>query len=285
MSTAVLHGSGLTTESLEVARTDLTFHNQAGRVLIEATVCNRGEERTPAGQALLMAAPLGAFVPWRPLALLRLPPLEPGQTFALVSEAPTPAAAALGPPDRVTPNRLLTALNQGDGRWDRDAWTRQGNPTLAGSLPPDPFQLLGRSQTHWAGNLNVFVGCRAAERHLAQALRLYPGRTNLAIFVVGTSPDAYCFDLIGEGANWDAALYDVTDRSCLALDVRGGRSVTPGDWVTLTGQRLFFLALQPPRDCRAGTVEVHVTQRSSGHTAVVEFSLDAQAAGPGCFVV
>jgi hypothetical protein len=31
--------------------------------------------------------------------------------------------------------------------------------------------------------------------------------------------------------------------------------------------------------------EVHVEQRSTGKEAIVEFSLDARAAGPGCFVV
>jgi hypothetical protein len=46
-----------------------------------------------------------------------------------------------------------------------------------------------------------------------------------------------------------------------------------------------MLALCPPKDCGSGTVEVHVEQRSTGQSAVVEFSLDPNAAGPGCFVV
>jgi hypothetical protein len=48
---------------------------------------------------------------------------------------------------------------------------------------------------------------------------------------------------------------------------------------------MFLLALCPPADCTAAALEVHVTQRSTGQSAVVEFSLDPNAAGPGCYVV
>jgi hypothetical protein len=46
-----------------------------------------------------------------------------------------------------------------------------------------------------------------------------------------------------------------------------------------------MLALRPPEDCEAGGVEVHVEQRSTGQVAIVEFSFDPTALGPGCFVV
>ena len=36
---------------------------------------------------------------------------------------------------------------------------------------------------------------------------------------------------------------------------------------------LMMLALRPPEDCRKGTIKVHVTQQSSGRTAMVEFRL------------
>jgi hypothetical protein len=38
---------------------------------------------------------------------------------------------------------------------------------------------------------------RAVERHLAQALRIYPGKTNAAMFFVGNRKDGYRFDLTG----------------------------------------------------------------------------------------
>jgi hypothetical protein len=46
-----------------------------------------------------------------------------------------------------------------------------------------------------------------------------------------------------------------------------------------------LLALRPPKDAGAGAFAVHVTQRSTGQEAVVEFSLDPAAAGPGCYTV
>jgi len=48
---------------------------------------------------------------------------------------------------------------------------------------------------------------------------------------------------------------------------------------------ILMLALRPPQVCVQGNALVHVEQRSNGKRAVVEFSLDAHARGPGCFVV
>jgi hypothetical protein len=138
---------------------------------------------------------------------------------------------------------------------------------------------------HWAGNLNVFIGPQAVERHLAQALRVYPGRTNLAIFVVGTDRDAYSFHLAGGGATWGARLFDMTPQASLHLDLCKVSPLAEDRWIEMDGRRMLMLALVPPLDCERGTAEVHVEQRSSGRTAVVEFSLDPTAAGPGCYVV
>jgi len=43
--------------------------------------------------------------------------------------------------------------------------------------------------------------------------------------------------------------------------------------------------MKPPSDCEQGVIEVRVCQRSTGRHAMVEFSLDPRAVGPGCFVV
>jgi hypothetical protein len=48
---------------------------------------------------------------------------------------------------------------------------------------------------------------------------------------------------------------------------------------------LMMLMICPPSGCSRGTVEVEVEQRSTGQSAIVEFSLDPKAAGPGCYVV
>jgi hypothetical protein len=40
-----------------------------------------------------------------------------------------------------------------------------------------------------------------------------------------------------------------------------------------------------PGACRAGKLDVHVVQRSTGKRAVVEFYLDPQAQGAGCYTI
>jgi hypothetical protein len=55
--------------------------------------------------------------------------------------------------------------------------------------------------------------------------------------------------------------------------------------IPMQGASIIFLALRPPANCREVNVDVHVTQLSTQKSAVVEFSFDATAAGPGCYVV
>jgi hypothetical protein len=283
MTTATLRSRGadlaqlLSAGALLVERKDVRFADFApGRVGIDVTVRNAGGEPSAPTVAVIQAAPLGAFVPWRPLAVLPIPALGPGEDFVLRTEALRPAPAPLGPPDRVPPRRLLTALMTPDDR---------PRAPMA-PLPPDLAELLGHRNAYWAGNLNVFVGDRAVERHTALALRIYPGHANLAMFVVGSArPDAYRFHTVSAGDDWGARLYDMTDGRTLRLDTKRQAPVEEERWVEAAGQRLFFLAMTPPGDCGAGSVEVHVTQRSTGQEAVVEFSLDPSASGPGCFVL
>jgi hypothetical protein len=262
---------------LQVRREDITFTTlPGGRVAISVRVENRGPARSHRGVAVLQAAPLGAFVPWRPLTAVAVPALAPGETAVLQAEARRPRPAALGDASRVPPQGLLTALASDDER-ER---AQPGQPVL----PADLMDLLGRGGAHWAGNLNIFIGGRAVERHMAQALRVYPGRVNLAMFIVGSGRDAYAFELRGPAADWGAALYSMNGGVSLT-DLRAASSVPQGQWVEVMRQSMMMLALQPPRGCPAGAVEVHVEQRSTGQQAVVEFSLDPAAAGPGCYTL
>src|SRR5437868_5032499 len=97
--------------ALHVERTDITFANiTPERVAIAVTICNRGDRRSAPTVAVLQAAPLGAFVPWGPLAALPVPSLEPDEPFVLRLEAQRTPVTPLGAPDRVPPRRLLTAL-------------------------------------------------------------------------------------------------------------------------------------------------------------------------------
>jgi hypothetical protein len=144
--------------------------------------------------------------------------------------------------------------------------------------------MVGRGQPYWAGNINVFIGREPVERHMAQALRIYPGRTNMAMFLVGDRGrwDAFAFELVGLKPEWKAALYDATTNKTLVTN-SADIPIEEMQWVESNNGLMVMLATQPPADCKTGNLEVHVTRRSCGKTAVVEFSMDSAAKGPGCY--
>src|SRR5262249_24095918 len=119
-----------------------------------------------------------------------------------------------------------------------------------------------------------------------KALRVHAGRTNLAAFMVGGSArrDAYAFELLGLGSDWKAALFDVSNNRSLMINAEDV-PIIEKEWVESSGGLLVILAVSPPADCSAGNLEVHVTRRSSGEAAVVEFNLDPSAQGTGCYFV
>jgi len=287
---------------LRVEREDISFSDLAGgRVRILVTVRNVGGHRSPPTPMRLESAPLGAFVPWRPLARLLAPALEPGELREVSTEIARPRPVPLGDFDRVPPQRLLTAISAPDepsGESDNGVWgilnllgraraprRSGGDVTEKPGLAPDLMDLVQRGQPHWAGNVNVFVGAQRVERHRAQGLRIYPGRNNLAMFVVGFGrPDAYGFKLVGVAPGWSAALYNGADCKSLVVGA-GDASIGETGWVESKSGLLMMLNVRPPADCHAGEIEVHVTRRSCGETAVVEFDLDPAAKGPGCYYV
>jgi hypothetical protein len=157
--------------------------------------------------------------------------------------------------------------------------------TRGGKLAADLWDLLGRGQLYWAGNINVFVGRKAVERHVAKSLRIYPGRTNLAIFMVGDPgrEDAYAFELLGVPPDWEAGLYEMGSRKSFRPN-SAETPLEPAQWVQANGGLIMVLNTRPPEDCRTGSLEVQVTRRSDGKTALVEFDLDPGAQGAGCYV-
>jgi hypothetical protein len=285
---------------LRVERTDIVFCDSVGdRVRVQVTVNNAGDLPSEPTTMTIESAPFGAFVKWRPLSQLIVPALAPGESLELSIEVPRPRPVPLGDFNRVPPRRLLTALGSADQPlqpktglqafvewlWKvRPAPAQRNRPTTDTSLAPDLWDLLGRGQPHWAGNIDVFVGNRRVERHFAKELRVYPGRTNLAMFVVGdsTARDAFAFELVGLDTTWKAALHDMTNGNSLAV----GPStvyIEETHWVESNGGLVVMLATQPPSDCSKGSVEVHVTRRADRQKAIVEFDLDPAAQGPGCY--
>jgi hypothetical protein len=288
---------------LRVKRTDIVFCDSVGDQLrIQVTVHNAGEDRSRPTVMRLESAPMGAFVPWRPLTQLMVPALEAGESIDLVTEVPRPRPASLGGFNRVPPKKLLMAVNSPDQPSRPDAglmaWLKQlrrgqaprspdQDVDQAVSLAPDLCDLLGARQRYWAGNINVFIGDRAVERHLARAMRIYPGYTNLAMFVVGTPGrrDAFAFELVGLKPDWKAALFDVTNCSSIVVDPSSDTPIEDTQWVESNAGLVVVLATRPPAKCPAGNLEVHVTRQADRKTVIVEFDLDPAAQGTGCYRV
>lgn len=293
---------------LVVDRTDINFCNIApGRVRISVNITNCGETRSQPTPMLFQAAPLGAFLPWTNLTALLVPPIEPGESIEVATEVSNPPTKPLGEFSRVPPQKLLTAIGSEDEpdprlqqkpdpqsqqqivtTW-RDFFAllfgKNANKRSQLTLPDDPMNLLSRPNIHWAGNINVLIGRHAVERHLAQALRVYAGHTNLAMFFVGDRCDEYQFDFTGAGTGWDPKLFDCTGLPSLLSAKTHTQFIQPSKWTRLDGRHLILLALSPPSNCDAGSVNIHVCQRSTNRDAIVEFSLDPTAAGPGCYTV
>ena len=290
---------------LTVSASDITFHDLTDdTVEIRVAVRNEGEHPSNPTFMRLESAPLGAFVPWRPLAVLPLPPMQAGESREFSFQASRSLPSPMGDFDRIPPVSVLTALNapadeppaqSGAGMagllrlFRRQGSSRPSARNTTANAPflaPDLWQFVGRKQVHWAGNINVFVGTQAVERHFANALRIYSGRTNLAMFIVGerSKSDAYAFEIVGLAPDWEGALYNATGARTLIA----GSSDTPlkeRQWVEANaGHMMVVLAVRPPVVCEEGNVQVHVTRRSCETTAVVEFNLDPTAQGPGCYV-
>jgi hypothetical protein len=283
---------------LQVRREDIEFRNiEQNRLRISVTVTNHGNVPSRPTAMSLQAAPLGAFVSWQDLTSVNVPSIGPHQSVEVAADVAAPRTSVLGDFSRVPPRRLLTAIGGSDesppGRTSANSIAMTLRSLLRGNiqteqdseLPADPLSLLSRPGAHWAGNINVLIGNHAVERHLAQALRVYAGRTNLAIFFVGDQPDEYQFALTGNGVNWDASLFDFTEMSSLLGSRSSNNVIVESKWIKMAACRMVLLAIQPPEHCEAGEIEVHVRQRSTDREAVVEFSLDPKAAGAGCYAV
>jgi hypothetical protein len=260
-----------------VEREDIVFHSpRPGRLLVDVTFRNPSHFSTEATVAVLRSAPLGAFVAWQPLGYLQVPPLVPGESAVIRSEFEYEAPETLGGIDRLPPERVLTAL----GSEEPGRRRRQARPLSNPPLATDLLALLSSGSAHWAGNLNIFFPGVDVERHVAQALRVYPGRVNLAAFIVGNTRDRYQFHLDGN-VDWNARLFD----TCPGIVIVAGSALpqlSQGQWYRpLSG--FLMLSVEPPADAETGAVNVHIRQQSTQREAVVEFTMDSRAAGPGCF--
>src|SRR5262249_55082251 len=139
---------------LRVEREDISFADVArGKVRVRVVVHNDGEFRSKPTVMRLESAPLGAFVPWQPLALLPVPSIEPGGSREVSIDVKRPRPATLGDFDRIPPKRLLSALAapEDSSRPNRGFLAmlnllrgRNGNLGDTTDLAPDLMDLVGR---------------------------------------------------------------------------------------------------------------------------------------------
>jgi hypothetical protein len=279
---------------LLVQRTGIRFHNVAPeRVSIEIEVENQGDAPSRPTTLRLESAPFGAFVRWSPLASLSVPAIAAGARATVQTIVRQPRSQPVGRFSGVVPPALLTAAGFPPDR--REAPADRARATLlsritdamglrprTAALPPDLHDLLDDPHPHWAGNLNVWIGNRPVERHMAPRLRIHAGRANLAAFCIGDRRDEYAFRMEAPDQSWRFALIDPLASAGVPWTAEPWLEPR---WHRVSGLHYVFLVVRPPEACKRGAVLVHVTQRSSMKEAVVEFDLDPAAAGPGCYQV
>jgi hypothetical protein len=283
-----LYEEAASAAGLRADRTDISFQNiTPDLVRVDVRVTNDGDLWSAPTEVALQSAPLGAFLTWQPLLTLTVPPLAPHTSAVVSGSAWVPQHAPVAPPEEVwsMPADLLREFAETVAREAREEAEREARRLLRRPAPvvaADPLALVGRAGYHWAGNIDILMRGKAAERHLARALRVYPGKTNAAMFFVGDREDGYKFELSGDVEDWQAELVDMTRSP----------SLKPGkapDVVTSEFREFsrgtFYLLMRPPKGAERGAVSIHVTRQSDGKEAVVEFSLDSRAAGAGCYTV
>src|SRR5262249_11373072 len=217
-------------------------------VRVDVRVSNEGTLWSPPTEVAVQSAPLGAFLTWRPLMTLAVPSLAPRTSSVVSGTAMVAQPAPIAKPEEawfMSP-ALLQEYAENEARKAREELQREANrllrrqaPILAGDL----HALLGRGGFHWAGNIDILMRGKAAERHMARALRVYPGKVNAAMFFVGDRPDGYKFELTGEVEDWQAELADATHSP--TMKVSEASIVATSEFREFT-RGTFYLLLRPP---------------------------------------
>jgi len=270
--------------TLEVQREDIRFWSIGTRlVFLSVEVHNRGDRLTATERMEVRVAPFGAFVESEPVAILDVPPVPPGgsvevgATFEDDDEGrlrrvsgPARRRAGLRAASELESSRPLAQDNDLIAfRLGRGMALSERRLSLLAMK-----SLLGRvlmETAAFAGNFDVHIRGAKAERHMAQAVRLVPGKENVAFFRVGSQAGEFLFDLQGSASEWGAQLM-LADRR---LELGEPMSLKDGVWVTLT--------VTPPHEATEGLLAVGVTQCETGERALVEFGFGLDTIPPRCF--
>jgi hypothetical protein len=247
----------------------------AGRKLeIRLDFENPTAEPTAIAWADVAIAPLGAFVPTRPLTRILVPPVPPyrRRTVTALVE-PEDAGDGTAPSDlrrvhrlfRGTPRTEPVVSDPGPPMW-RTGRQRLGLPLWRRAEATEENV---SQQCHFIGNLNVFVsGADPVERHVAP-ICLDRKRQNIAAFVVGDGTrDVYTFSFEAQTPGWHAflpsALLDDSPGQGVAWDV-------PIEF----GFGSVMLVLIAPNNVESDRVMVWVTRASTQQRVPIEFELGA----------
>lgn len=275
-------------DGLRADRTDISFQNVTSDLLrVDVRVSNDGSLWSPPTEVALQSAPLGAFLTWHPLLTLTVPSLAPRSSAVVSGTAWIPQAEPVAKPEECwsMPPHLLREFAERVAREAREEAEREARRLLRRPAPivaADTFALTGRNGVQWAGNIDILMHGKAAERHCAGALRVYPGKTNGAAFYVGDRQDGYKFELSGDVEDWQAELVDMSHST--SGKPKKAPVVATSEYREFT-HGTYYLLMRVPKGAERGNVSIHVTRQSDGKEAVVEFSLDSRAAGAGCSTV
>jgi hypothetical protein len=156
---------------------------QGSEIEICIDLVNEEKEATDPATLVIEAAPLGAFVPWSPLAKVPVGRIESGTHLRIVRRVARTALPAI--------DFHRIAMDGGFG------------PTF----PPAGLDLL--TSAEWAGNLNVWFDSapeRAVEVHRALDLKVAAGRSAAILVCVPACNNGFSVDVECMGAGWTAEL-------------------------------------------------------------------------------
>ena len=231
-------------------------------------------------------APFGAFVASKPLEVLAVPSIPPGSSTVMRTVFQERADGELSRLDAASRHRALgqsrlakqlqvppKPVASRNRRTLRNVVTRMlrlVKPDSGGTGVELVHEIL-ENTARWAGNFDVHIGSAEAERHISSAIRLVPGKRNVAFFFVGERSESFVFDLQGEAAGWEAGLFRTMSKLSLG---------TPQ---LLDRETPIFLSVTPPSGTTKGLLAVGVTRHATGQRALVEFGFGVDAIPVGCF--
>ena len=273
--------------TLDVQREDIRFGNLGpGLIWLEVEVHNRGTRASQVAPMEVRVAPFGAFVASKPLEVLAVPSIPPGSSTVVRTVFQERADGELSRLDAAGRHRALGQSQLGEQRQvppkpvasSRTARLRGAVARMLRSVKPRPggsgveyvCEVL-ENTARWAGNFNVHIGSAETERHISCAIRLVPGKRNVAMFVVGERLESFVFDLQGEAGGWEAGLFTTSERLPLG---------TPQ---LLDREARIFLSVTPPSGTTKGLLAVGVTRHATGQRALVEFGFGVDAIPARCF--